>query len=266
MPSHTFDLRSKNVLLTGASSGIGAALAPVLRERGARVALVGRSAETLATVAGPDDLVIAADLEIAAERIAVIDSCVSTFGHVDVLINNAGAGAYGSTLSMPDEIVRRVFEVNFFAPLHLCQLAVPHMPAGSMLVNIGSVGGQMMLPWMSLYSAAKYALTGLTDCLRVELDANGIDVMGVYPGHVRTPFQQHSLHGDAPGILASSNNRFAISPEECARAVVRGIERRSRTTVIPAIYWFPIWLSRLMPGVFDRQLRRMMKRIGSAGS
>jgi short-subunit dehydrogenase len=252
--------------LTGASSGIGAALVPILRDRGARVALVGRSAETLATLAGPRDVMIAADLEIAAERVSVIDSCLSKFGHVDILINNAGAGAYGSTISMPDEIVRRVFEVNFFAPLHLCQLTVPHMPAGSLVVNIGSVGGQMMLPWMSLYSASKYALTGLTDCLRVELSKSGIDVMGVYPGHVRTPFQQHSLHGAAPEILAASNNRFAISPEECARAVVRGIERRSRTTVTPAIYWFPIWLSRLMPGVFDSQLRRMMKQIGSAGS
>jgi short-subunit dehydrogenase len=266
MPSQTLDLRSKNVLLTGASSGIGAALAPILRERGARVALVGRSAETLAMLAGRDDIVIAADLEIAAERLSVVESCLSKFGHVDILINNAGVGAYGSTLSMPEEIMRRVFEVNFFAPLHLCQLAAPHMPAGSLVVNIGSVGGQMTLPWMSLYSAAKYAVTGLTDCLRVELSAKGIDVIGVYPGHVRTPFQQHSLHGVAPGILASSNNRFAISPEECARAIVRGIERRSRTAVIPAIYWIPIWFSRLMPGVFDAQLRRMMKRIGSAGS
>jgi short-subunit dehydrogenase len=266
MPSQTLDLRSKNVLLTGASSGIGAALVPILREKGARVALVGRSAETLATLAGPNDLVIAADLEIAGERLSVVDSCLSKFGHVDILINNAGAGAYGSTITMPEEVARRVFEINFFAPLHLCQLTVPHMPAGSLVVNIGSVGGQMMLPWMSLYSAAKYALTGLTDCLRVELSMSGIDVMGVYPGHVRTPFQQHSVYGAAPGFLAASNNRFAISPEECARAVVRGIERRSRTTVTPAIYWFPIWLSRLMPSLFDSQLRRMMTQIGSADS
>jgi short-subunit dehydrogenase len=266
MPSHTLDLQNKTVLLTGASSGIGAALVPMLRERGARVALVGRSATTLATVATAKDVAIVANLEDAEQRLSAVAACISAFGHVDVLINNAGAGAYGSTVSMPEEVARRVFEIDFFAALHLCQLTVPHMPPGSLVVNVGSVGGQLILPWMSLYSAAKYALTALTDCLRVELSANGIDVMGVYPGHVRTEFQQHSLYGAAPQIVSADGNRFTISSEECARAILRGIEKRSRTVVVPAIYWFAIWLGRLMPGILEKRLRRMMAQIGSAGS
>jgi short-subunit dehydrogenase len=266
MPNHTLDLQNKIVLLTGASSGIGAALAPVLHERGARLALIGRSTAALAELARPTDLVVAADLTNAEQRAAAVAECLATFGHVDVLINNAGAGAYGSTIRMPDDVVRRVFELNFFALLELCQLAVPHMPPGSLIVNVGSVGGQMILPWMSMYTSAKYAVTALTDCLRVELSVQGIDVMGVYPGHVRTPFQQHSLWGAAPHILSPTRNRFTISSEECARAIVRGMEGRRRTIVIPAIYWLPIWLSRLVPFAFESKLRQIMAQIGSAES
>lgn len=266
MPRHTLDLQNKTVLLTGASSGIGAALVPVLRERGARLALIGRSSGALAALAGTTDLVVAADLTDARQRATAIAECLKTFGHPDVLINNAGAGAYGNTIRMPDDVVRRLFEVNFFAPLQLCQLAVPHMPPGSLIVNIGSVGGQMILPWMSMYSSAKYAVTALTDCLRVELGSQGIDVMGVYPGHVRTPFQQHSLYGAAPHILSPTRNRFTISSEECARAILRGMEGRRRTIVVPAIYWLPIWLSRLVPFAFESKLRQMMAQVGSTES
>lgn len=266
MPRETFDLQDKAVLLTGASEGIGAALARALQSRGARIGLAARSEQKLEEIAGENDAVIVADLSLPADRERAVAEMLSHFGRIDVLINNAAVGVYEKTIAVPLEPVRRMFEVNFFAPLELCQLAAPHMPGGSMVVNIGSIGSKIVLPWATLYSATKYALDGLTQGLRVELRPHGIHVLGVYPGHVRTDFQQHILYGRAAEGLSPFRNRFTISDGECAQSIVRAMERRSRTLVIPRLYWFAVWFSRLFPGALEARLRHMMQAIDRSES
>jgi Short-chain dehydrogenases of various substrate specificities len=222
---------------------------------------VARSERKLKELARPQDLVVVADLGSSAGREKAVAETVSRFGRIDVLINNAGVGVYDKTIAVPLEPVHKMFEINFFAPLELCQLAVSHMPVGSMIVNVSSIGGKVILPWATLYSATKYALNGLTEGLRVELYSRGIHVLGVYPGHVQTGFQRHILHGRAAKGLSPLRNRLAISAEECAQSIVRSIERRSRTLVVPKVYWFAVWFARLFPGALEVRLRHMMQTI-----
>jgi short-subunit dehydrogenase len=253
------ELRGKVTVITGASEGIGAACAQLAHDRGARLALVARSGERLARIAPPNSLVIPADLSEPDQRVTMINRVVEHFGHIDLLINNAGQGLYGATADIPLTEARQLFEINFFAALHICQLAIPHMGGGACIANIGSVASKMTVPWSTLYSATKYALDSLSDGLRMELAPKGIHVLSVCPGHVRTGFQSHAMRGKPPGPILTSRNRFIISAEECARDIVRAIEREARTIVTPAIYWLPILVGRFFPGLIERRFQKMLQ-------
>jgi short-subunit dehydrogenase len=153
-----------------------------------------------------------------------------------------------------------MFELNFFAPLELIQLAAPYMKrqGDGAIVNISSIAGKVTLPWFTLYSASKYALGSMTDGLRMELRRAGIHSMTVCPGYVKTGFQSHVLHGSVPEAVGGMKSRWAITAEECAQAIVKGLERNARTVVAPAAFgWLFVVLERLFPWLVDRQLEAM---------
>jgi short-subunit dehydrogenase len=245
----------KVVLITGASQGIGAACASAFGKRGARLSLTARSEERLRAVAGSGALVTAADITDAGARRGVIERTVDYFGSIDILVNNAGMGLYTPAWEADPSDCRQLFELNLFAPLALTQLAVPHMrrQKRGMIVNVGSIAGKMTLPWLTLYSVSKYGLGSLTDGLRMELRADGIHAMLVCPGYVHTDFQKHAL-GARPPEKILKGKRFAISAEQCAAAIVRGVERNARTIVTPRSGWLIIALARLLPSVLESQL------------
>ena len=147
-----------------------------------------------------------------------------------------------------------MFELNFFAPLHLAQLATPWLvKSRGSLVNIGSIASQISLPWLPIYSATKFALASLTQTQRMELRRSGVHVMAVYPGYVDTGFQAHAA-GTSPPEEIVKGRRFAVTAEQCAHAVVRGMERRSNVVVIPRVGWVLIWLNRLFPRVVESRM------------
>jgi short-subunit dehydrogenase len=254
-------VENKVVLITGASEGIGAACAGVFRERGARLCLTARSAEKLRSAAGPRDLVIPADLLDIGATERIVAETVARFGRLDVLINNAGAGLYTPAHNSPPELARRLFELNFFAPLELIRHAVPHMrrQGGGAIVNISSIAGAVSLPWFTLYSASKSAMIALTDGLRIELRRDSIHCMSVCPGYVRTNFQRNILAGEVPQALGPMRQRWAITAEECAKAIADGLERNSRTVVTPRTGWLLIALARLFPRLVDRRLESALR-------
>lgn len=254
------ELRDKVVLLTGASQGIGEATARLLQAKGARLALVARSRERLEALARPEDLAIAADLTIEQHRIDCIAKTTEKLGRIDVLINNAGVGMYIAARRAPMAQVRHMFELNFFAPLHLIQLAVPEMikQGGGFIVNVSSVAGKMALPWLTVYSASKFALGALSEGLRVELAPLNIRVLTVCPGYVKTGFQAHSLGGEPPERI-QRGRRFAITADRVARALIRGIEKEKRTVVVPWYMWLVVGLARLVPGFVEREMRHFYR-------
>jgi short-subunit dehydrogenase len=251
---------SKVVLITGASQGIGAACAREFRSRGARLSLTARSEDKLKEVADANAVVTAGDLTDAVVRGRVVERTIERFGRIDILINNAGVGLYAPAWKAPLEEAHVLLELNFFAPLAMIQLVTPHMRErrSGMIVNIGSIAGKVTLPWFTLYSATKFALGALTEGLRMELAGDGIRTMVVCPGYVKTDFQAHALAGQAPDRLLKGK-KFAITPEQCAEAVARGVERDARTVVTPAIAWALIGLQRLFPTLVERQMRKIYR-------
>lgn len=250
-------IEGKVVLITGASRGIGAACADAFARRSAQLSLTARSA-----FARPEALITAGDVTKAEDRARIVEATMDRFGRIDILINNAGQGSYRSALdgsADAEEEARRLFDLNVFAPLALTQLVVPHMrAAGSgLIVNVGSIAGQVALPWMPIYSATKFALGALTGAMRTELARDSIRAMQVCPGYVNTPFHEHAI-GTPPKAIAGAKP-FAISPQQCAEAIARGVERDARTVVTPAFGWLFVWLERMLPSLVDSRLGRLAK-------
>jgi short-subunit dehydrogenase len=251
-------LQGKVVIITGASEGIGAACAAEFAAAGARLSLTARSAEGLARAGGRDALITAGDLTREETRRQVVERTLAHFGAIDILLNNAGVGLYARSWAAPMEDVRQLMELNFFALLGMIQLVTPQMRQrrGGMIVNVSSIGGKMPLPWATLYSASKYAVTALTEGLRMELRGDGVRTMLACPGYVTTDFQQHVRAGQAPAGVVRARRR-AITAAECARAIRRGVERDARTIMAPRAGWLLVALARLFPAVVERRMARM---------
>jgi len=250
-------LQGKVVIVTGASEGIGARLVAALQKRGALLTLVARNEEKLRALAAPEDLVIACDLTGDAGRAAIVEKTVERWGRVDVVINNAGRGSYYSSTETPLDDARGLFDLNFFAPFHLAQLAAPWLKqTKGTLVNVSSIAGQISLPWLPVYSASKFALASLTLSQRNELRRHGVNVMGVFPGYIDTDFQAHST-GKGPPAAVVKGRRFAATSTECADAIVQGIERRRRVVVTPRIGWILVWFNRLFPALVEWRMETL---------
>jgi short-subunit dehydrogenase len=247
------------VLITGASEGIGAACAAEFARAGAQLSLTARNAAGLAIAArGTDALIVAGDITDDAVRRQVVDSTMERFGRIDILINNAGRGSYQPSWNISLEDVRRLMELNFFSLLALTQLVVPHMQKQrkGLVVNVGSIGGKVVLPWMTVYSASKYAVGALTEGMRMELRDQGVSTMLVCPGYVRTGFQRNVISGRVPAPV-ERGRKFAIDAAECALAIRRGVERGARTVVTPRAGWFLVAAARLFPSFVQARMAEM---------
>ncbi len=253
-------LQGKVVLITGASGGIGAACAHAFRARGAQLSLTARTRDKLDQVGQGQAVITPGDLKDPAVRQACLEATLARHGRIDVLINNAGVGLYVPSWRAPEQELRDMFELNLFASLAMTQLVVPPMKrqgAGT-IVNISSIAGLVTLPWFTLYSASKFALRSMTDGLRMELRKEGIHSMTVCPGYVRTGFQQNTLGGKPPDKLWRMR-KFAITAEQCAEAVVRGVERDARTVVTPRIGWALLAARAIFPRFIDARLESIYR-------
>jgi dehydrogenase/reductase SDR family member 7B len=255
-------IQNKVVLITGASDGIGAACAAEFARCGARLSLTARSEDGLrkaaANAGAPDALITPGDITDEAHRRLAVDRTLERFGAIDILINNAGMGLYVPSWRVPMEEARHLMELNFFAPLALTQMVAPHMRErrSGMIVNVGSIGGKLTLPWMTLYSVSKYALGSLTEGLRMELRRDNIRTMIVCPGYVKTGFQQHVRAGQPPEPVIKGR-RFAIPAQQCAASIRRGVERDARTVVAPPVLWLLVVAARVFPSIVEARLAGM---------
>jgi short-subunit dehydrogenase len=248
----------KVTLITGASEGLGAACASEFARAGARLSLTARSADGLRRAGGPDAVITAGDLTLEDTRRRAVEQTLDRFGRIDILINNAGVGLYQPSWSTPLDDARRLWELNFFAALAMAHLVVPHLRAqrSGMVVNVGSIAGKFTLPWLPLYSASKHALGAWTESLRMELRADGVHAMLVCPGYIHTAFQSHALTGGPPPKIIEGK-RFAITPEDCARAIRRGVERNARTVLAPRSGWLLVAVANLFPGLMEANLANL---------
>jgi short-subunit dehydrogenase len=216
-------IRSRNVVVTGASSGIGEAAALVLAQKGARVWAVARSGEALEALAArqPGITPVVADLSTDEGRADVVEAA----GRVDVLVNNAGVGWFGLVEDMPAEQVRALVELNFLALVDLTQRVLPGMLARGRghIVNVASVASWVAIPPLTVYSATKFAVQGFSEGLRREMAGRGVRVTTVNPGPVATRFAPRA-RDDHPSTDDMGERLMPGVPVAlAARAVARAV-------------------------------------------
>ncbi|MDR1611482.1 MAG: SDR family NAD(P)-dependent oxidoreductase [Planctomycetota bacterium] len=259
------DPRGKNVWITGASSGIGRALAVSLAEAGARALVSARRADRLEeTVAacrakGAKADALPFDLaDVTAVTGAAIQAARMLAG-VDMLVCAGGVGMRGTALDTDSAVARRVFEVDFWGTVELARAVLPAMRArgSGQLVVVTGVLGKFGAPRRSFYSAAKHALHGWCDSLREELLGTGIEVTALVPGWVRTEISERALENDGmPHRKTDPGQRRGITPEECARRAMPAIVKGVPEQLIGGIECGSVYLNRIWPGLFRGMLRR----------
>jgi NAD(P)-dependent dehydrogenase (short-subunit alcohol dehydrogenase family) len=230
------------VLVTGCSSGIGAATATRLAKSGHLVYATARRTDDLAGLQ-PGCRVLAVDVTDEASMSAAVDAVVAEHGRVGALVNNAGYGEYGAVEDVSMDRVRRQFETNVFGLARLCQLVLPSMRAAGRgrIVNISSMGGRLTFPYAGYYHATKHAVEALSDALRFEVAPFGIQVSVIEPGLILTRFGStvsgtlgQSTPGDSPYADGArrmrsriehmyDNRLFAVGPDVVARTVERAL-------------------------------------------
>jgi len=260
------ELRGARILLTGASSGIGRCFAEQAARAGARLALVARSADKLHALAGSlaalgaEALVLPGDITSDQDRRHIMASVVERFDGLDVLINNAGVGSWCHFAESSEEILRRIMEVNFFAPAELIRLAIPVLRNGRQpaILNVASMCGRRGMPAWSEYSASKFALCGLTEALRGEMVRFAIDVLLVVPGVTRSDLWQHLLRNTGRYPLDVSKG---MPPEKVAAGILRALRKNRTETVLGSDALWMLRINRFLPRLVDALLARKIRRL-----
>lgn len=260
-------LTGRSIIITGASSGIGRALAVAFAHCGAapdrapnRLVLTARRSERLAAVAdevrtaGGEVRTVVGDITDAELRSRLLDTATQEFGGLDLLINNAGIGGIGTFASADEERLRLIMEVNFFAPAELLRAALPLLRASDdgVVVNVGSVLGHCAVPKKSEYCASKFAMHGLNDSLRMELADEGVDVILANPSTTSSEFFDQAMRSD--GKAAKNSN--AMTPEEVAAKILLAVQRRKREVVLSFGGKALVWADRIAPGLVSLLLRK----------
>jgi len=220
------DVAGSRVLLTGASAGIGAALAPLLASRGATVALVGRRADRLDAVltecvgSSPGSRTYAVDLSSPERAEELAHQVAADLGGVDILINNAGAPMRRRVQDLTIEEVQRTMAINFGSPLRMTLALLPAMLAADrgMVVNVSSFGGRAGIPAEAAYCASKFALAGWSEAMALDLWHTGVDVRLILPGAVDTEIW------DRPGNDPAHFSGDLEPPETVAEGIIAAIE------------------------------------------
>jgi short-subunit dehydrogenase len=251
------------VAVTGASRGIGRAIAVAAAARGAHLGLVARSADELASVgheverAGGDAVVAVADLTDGRQLERAFATVRGELGPVDILVNNAGVGCWGAFVDVPEPAADRVIALNLTAVLNLTRLALPDMieRRRGHIVNIGSIAGRLGVPFESIYSASKFGLAGFTEALAVELAPLGVGVSMVNPGPVETGF------GAASGWPTAGPRRpRAVPPERVAAAVIAAVEHGDLERVVPRWLRLAHGVRAIVPAAYKVGVRRAVAR------
>lgn len=242
-------------VITGASRGIGRAVAVAAAAKGARVGLIARSEADLTAVlaeANGHGAIAVADVADPEELDAALASLASELGPVDILVANAGIGAYGAFADLTAEELDRIVRVNVLGTAHAIRSVVPGMieRRRGHIVTMGSIAGRIGSPFEAIYSATKFAGVGLTEALVVELEPYGIGVSMVNPGPVATAF------GEARGHPYDRARPKPVPPEDVATAVIKAVEGDRHEQYVPSAFRPAVVIRHLLPPIFRWGTRR----------
>ncbi|MBD8499069.1 SDR family oxidoreductase [Paenibacillus arenosi] len=260
--TNNHSLRDKVILITGASSGIGALIARYAAEAGAVPILAARSADRLAEVSSQIQQrheCITLDVTDAADVERVIHDVIERYGRLDILVNNAGFGLFELTDEMGLEHFEAMMDVNYMGIVRCTKAVLPHMleRQSGHIVNIASMAGKVGTPKSAGYAASKHAVLGFTNSLRMELAQTGVKVSAVNPGPIDTPFFQLA---DPSGQYVNNVRWFMMKPEKVARRIIRVMERQTAEVDMPLLGAIGTKLMQLFPGLSRRVAGRMLNK------
>jgi short-subunit dehydrogenase len=263
-------VRNKVIWLTGASSGIGEALAYELASRGARLILSARRKNELARVKGncaadaqAGIRILPLDLEQNETLKLSTEAAVQLFGHVDILINNGGISQRSLAAEAELSVDRRIMEVNYFGAVTLTKYLLPHFIERKQghFVTISSIAAFFGTPYRSGYAASKHALHGFFDSLRAEHHKDNIRVTMICPGFIRTALTLSALTGDGSPLNKMDAAQYKGRPADwCARKIVSAMEKNKEEIYIGGREVLGVYLKRFFPRLFSKIIRNVAVR------
>lgn len=256
-------LKNKVVVITGASSGIGRALAEEMAKRGADLVLGARQYVTLCEITAElqqkhnvKALAIQADVTKEEDCKSLIDQAVLTFGKIDVLINNAGLSMRALFKDVDLAVLKNLMDVNFWGTVYCTKYALPEiLKTEGSVVAVSSIAGYRGLPGRTGYSSSKFAMNGFMECLRTELLRTGVHVMVACPGFTTSNIRVAALaqDGQAHGETSMEEGKM-MSAEEVAIRICDGIEQRKRTLIMTRQGKLAVWVNKLFPKFADKKV------------
>lgn len=255
-------MNDKVVIITGASSGIGKALAFAFGQEGAKVVITGRREDALKSVsdeltqAGINNLSVVADVSIAEDNEKVITETIKTYGKIDILINNAGISMRALFEDCELSVMRTLMEINFFGTVYATKYALPYIKASKgSIVGISSIAGYRGLPVRAGYSASKFAMNGFLEALRTELLHSGVHVLTACPGFTASNIRMASLGADGTNKGDSMRDEGKMmSSEEVAQHILKAVKQRKRDLVLTGQGKLTVFLNKWLPGLMDKMV------------
>jgi short-subunit dehydrogenase len=263
------EMKNNVVIITGASKGIGAELARQMAAQGALLALAARDRPALEKVAaecvalGARAEVIVTDVAIEEDCRRMVERTNAAFGRIDTLVNNAGATMWARFEDIGDmSILARLMQVNYMGAVYCTHHALPHLrQSRGRIVGIASLTALTGVPTRSGYAAAKHAMRGFFDSVRIELADSGVTVTMIYPGFVSTGIRENATGPDGKPIEVSPVKEGEVmSVEECARITLAAIAARRREVVMTARGRLAMFLKIVAPGLVDDIARRAIEK------
>jgi NADP-dependent 3-hydroxy acid dehydrogenase YdfG len=257
-------LKDRVAIITGASSGIGAATARAFGRQGMRLALFARRADRLEHVAsevllaGGQAIAVPGDVREQASLEQLIQRTIAAYGRIDVLLNNAGLGRLGWLETLDPADVRLQIDVNLLGAIEATRLVLPHLirQGGGHIINLSSLAGLIGAPTYSVYAATKFGLFGFSEALRREVAPWGIRVSGVYPAGVETEWGDHV--GYRRRTEAPFARRHRLSAENVAEAIVDLAQHPRHTLILPRFARVLAFVNRIAPWAGDLVTRRFV--------
>lgn len=254
-------LKDKVVIITGASSGIGKSLAFEFARRGANLVLGARQYATLCEIAeslhkqhGVKAIAVKCDVSIEDDCAQLVKQALTTFGKIDILINNAGISMRALFNDVDMEVLKTLMDVNFWGMVYCTKHALPEiLKTKGSIVGVSSIAGYKGLPGRTGYSASKFAMNGFLDSLRVENLKTGVHVMTACPGFTASNIRNTALNkeGNQQGESSLDEQKMMTS-DEVAKLIVDGVAHRSRTLIMTGQGKLTVALSKFIPAILDK--------------
>lgn len=266
-------MKDKIILITGATSGIGLALAKEFGMHGSRISFTGRDVDRLENTKvelqslGIECIGIQADAALETDQRKAVAQTINHYGRLDVLINNAGISMRALFKDLDLEVIRRVMETNFFGTVYATKAALPYiLKSKGSIVGISSIAGYKGLPGRTGYSASKFAIMGFLESLEIELLKKDVHILIASPGFTSSRIRENSLtkNGEAQGISPRDEEKMMRS-EEVAAVIYTAVKNRKRSVIMTAQGKFTVWLNKFFPSFLNRLVYKTMAKEPDSG-